>query len=93
MTPPRIRGLVDRLDRAVRLHMYASAQAKPEAKDAVLKAKMDILRAFAVVSGPAVEQPSEPECDWHSGEFSNCRHAPEPGKRYCANHSQWEDTK
>ena len=33
-TPPRIRGLVDRLEHAVRMHMYAKRDDKKQRKQA-----------------------------------------------------------
>lgn len=50
-TPPRIRGLVDKLDKAVRMEIYAKQADKRSRKHEVLQAKMEILKAFAVVSG------------------------------------------
>jgi len=90
MTPPRIRGLVDKLEHAVRMHIYASSKAKPTAKAEVLKAKMDLLRAFALVSGVTSKTEQE-QCAWPVGEFDNCRQIANPGKRYCNNHRQWEE--
>lgn len=51
MTPPRIRGLVDKLERAVRMEMYAKGPDKRARKHEVLEAKMALLKAFALVSG------------------------------------------
>lgn len=53
MTPPRIRGLVDKLDRAVRLEVYAKPAEKRARKNETLKAKMALLRAFALISRPS----------------------------------------
>ncbi len=50
ITPPRIRGLVDNLERAVRMQIYAKPADKRARKNDVLQAKMDLLRAFAVVA-------------------------------------------
>ena len=49
-TPPRIRGLVDKLERAVRMQIYAKPADKRARKNDVLQAKMDLLRAFAVIA-------------------------------------------
>lgn len=49
-TPPRIRGLVDGLERAVRMQIYAKREDKKQRKHEVLQAKMAILKAFAVLS-------------------------------------------
>ena len=49
-TPPRLRGLVDRLEKAVRMEMYAKKEDKRKRKHEVLEAKMAILRTFAVLS-------------------------------------------
>lgn len=57
-TPPRIRGLVDRLERAVRLHCYASGEDKPHRKHALNLARLKLFRAIAVIAG---ESPSERE--------------------------------
>jgi len=51
MTPPRIRGLVDKLERAVEFKMRAKPADKAARKHDVLVAKMELLRAFEVVSG------------------------------------------
>lgn len=53
MTPPRIRGLVDRLERAVEFKMRAKQADKAARKHDVLTAKMELLRAFEVISGGA----------------------------------------
>ena len=67
-TPPRIRGLVDRLEHAVRMQMYAKREDKKQRKQEVLQAKMAILRAFALLSQPSAQQsdpwaPSDADCD------------------------------
>ena len=51
MTPPRIRGLVDKLERAVELKVRAKPADKPARKHDALTAKMNLLEAFSVVSG------------------------------------------
>jgi len=48
--PPRIRGLVDRLERAVRMKIYGKPEDKKQREHEVLEAKMAILRAFALLS-------------------------------------------
>jgi hypothetical protein len=48
MTPPRIRGLVDKLERAVRMEIYAKPADKRTRKNEVLQAKMELLKAFAI---------------------------------------------
>jgi hypothetical protein len=50
MTPPRIRGLVDKLERAVRMEIYAKPADKRSRKNEVLEAKMELLRAFAIIA-------------------------------------------
>lgn len=55
-TPPRIRGLVDGLERAVRMYMYAKREDKNQRKQEVLQAKMAILRAFAILQTPPREK-------------------------------------
>ena len=55
-TPPRIRGLVDRLEHAVRMQMYAKREDKKQRKQEVLQAKMALLRAFALLSQPSAQQ-------------------------------------
>lgn len=49
-TPPRIRGLVDGLERAVRMEIYAKRDKKRERKNETLKAKLALLRAFSILS-------------------------------------------
>lgn len=49
MTPPRIRGLVDRLEKSVRMEFY-DKEHRSERKAQTLEAKMEILKAFAVVA-------------------------------------------
>lgn len=51
MTPPRIRGLVEKLERAVTLYCRARPIDKPLRKQEVLTARLEVLRAFAVVAG------------------------------------------
>lgn len=51
-TPPRIRGLVDQLDKAVRMEVYANPADKRARKNETLRAKMALLRAFALISQP-----------------------------------------
>lgn len=51
MTPPRIRGLVDGLERAVRMEYRSPKDQRSVRKQDTLAAKMRLLRAFAVVSG------------------------------------------
>lgn len=50
MTPPRVRGLVDKLERAVRMEIYAKANEKHKRKHDVVMAKIELLKAFAVIS-------------------------------------------
>lgn len=50
MTPPRIRGLVDKLERAVEFKMRAKHEDRAARKHDVLVAKMELLRAFEVIS-------------------------------------------
>lgn len=51
-TPPRIRGLVDRFEQAVIRCAHAKAADKPMRKQEVLTARLEVLRAFALVAGP-----------------------------------------
>ena len=55
-TPPRIRGLVDKLEHAVRMYMYAKREDKKQRKHEVFEAKMAILRAFAILQTPPKEK-------------------------------------
>jgi hypothetical protein len=54
-TPPRIRGLVDKLERAVKMQLWAKQSEKSARKADVLSAKMDILKAFALLSPKTVD--------------------------------------
>lgn len=49
-TPPRVRGLVDKLERAVRMEIYAKPEDKRARKSEVALAKVELLRAFALLS-------------------------------------------
>lgn len=49
-TPPRIRGLVDRLEYAVTVYCRCKREEKPAKKHAVTLAKMNLIRAFALVA-------------------------------------------
>lgn len=49
-TPPRIRGLVDRLEYAVTVYCRCKREEKHAKKQAVTMAKLDLLRAFALVA-------------------------------------------
>lgn len=49
-TPPRIRGLVEKLERAVTLYCRARPIDKPMRKQEVLTARMNVLRAFALIA-------------------------------------------
>ncbi|MBX6221385.1 hypothetical protein ISD48_26005 [Pseudomonas aeruginosa] len=49
-TPPRIRGLVERLELAVKKHCHAKGVEKQIRKQEMLQARLEVLRAFAVVA-------------------------------------------
>ena len=49
-TPPRIRGLVDKLEKAVRME-YWDKNNKTRRQSETTLAKVELLRAFAIVSG------------------------------------------
>lgn len=77
-TPPRIRGLIDRVAHEAQMVCYAKGPEKSAAK-----AKVEALRAFAVVAGPAPirhvprRRPSgDYECPcgavWDADEGSDC---------------------
>ncbi len=53
MTPPRLRGMVDGLERLVRMEIYAKPEDKRMRKHEVLMAKMRIIKAFAALSTPS----------------------------------------
>ncbi len=48
-TPPRIRGLVDRLEMAVKLYCYAKGSDKPFRKQEITTAKLELIRTFAIL--------------------------------------------
>lgn len=50
MTPPRLRGMVDGLERCVKMEIYAKPEDKQRRKHETLQAKMRILKAFATLS-------------------------------------------
>lgn len=50
-TPPRIRGLVDKFESAVKKYCHAKWVDKPMRRQEMLTARMDVLRAFALVAG------------------------------------------
>lgn len=52
-TPPRIRGLVEKLERAVILQYRAKPADKTMRKQEVLTARLNVLRAFAMIAAPA----------------------------------------
>lgn len=49
-TPPRIRGLVEKLERAVILQCRAKPADKAMRKQEVLTARLNVLRAFAMIA-------------------------------------------
>ncbi len=51
MTPPRIRGLVDGLERAIRMEYRSPKDQRAARKKETLAAKLRLLNAFAVVAG------------------------------------------
>lgn len=56
MTPPRLRGLVDKLEKAVRMEYRTPKEQRAARKQQTQEAKMDLLRAIAVI---AMESPSK----------------------------------
>lgn len=56
MTPPRLRGLVDKLEKAVRMEYRAPKEQRTTRKQQTQEAKMNLLRAIAVI---AMESPSK----------------------------------
>jgi len=50
MTPPRIRGLIDRVARHAQMVCYAKGPDKFTAKSNLAQAKVEALRAFALVA-------------------------------------------
>ncbi len=58
-TPPRIRGLVDKLERAVRMHCHARKDTKAARKQEVTTAKLELLRAIAIVAGATPPQEND----------------------------------
>lgn len=53
MTPPRLRGLVDKLEKAVRMEYRTPKEQRSMRKHQTLEAKMNLLRAIAVISSTA----------------------------------------
>lgn len=58
-TPPRIRGLVDKFELAVKKYCHAKGIDKPMRRQEMLTARMDVLKAFALVA--AAPQPANGE--------------------------------
>lgn len=57
MTPPRLRGLVDRYERAVFLFARAKhPETKAMRKGEMIKAKIELLRAIAIIAGSEAKQ-------------------------------------
>lgn len=54
-TPPRIRGLVDRFQLAVKKFEHAKGEQKIQRKSEMAKAKIELLRAIAVIAGPSAQ--------------------------------------
>lgn len=53
MTPPRLRGLVDKLEKAVRMEYRAPKDQRAIRKQETLTAKLELIRAIAIVAQPA----------------------------------------
>ena len=51
MTPPRLRGLVDKFERAIRVQMRAKTSEKTEVKHAVNVARLELLKAISIIGG------------------------------------------
>ena len=58
MTPPRIRGLVQRFEKCVRMEFHDKAN-RPARKRETAAARIDVLWAFAVVATP----PASPDVE------------------------------
>lgn len=54
MTPPCLRGLVDKLEKAVRMEYRTPKEQRATRKQQTQEAKMNLLRAIAVI---AMEKP------------------------------------
>ncbi len=50
MTPPRLRGLVDKLEKAVRMEYRSPQEQRTARKQQTQEAKMNLLRAIAVIA-------------------------------------------
>lgn len=57
-TPPRLRGLVDRLEKSIRLE-YRDRANRQQRKSETALAKVELLRAIALICQP----PKEPICE------------------------------
>ena len=51
MTPPRVRGLVDKLERAIRLQMRAKPEDRALRKHEVNTARLELLKAISILGG------------------------------------------
>lgn len=49
-TPPRVRGLVDRFQLAVKKYEHAKGETKVLRKSELAQAKLDLLRAIAIIA-------------------------------------------
>lgn len=54
-TPPRVRGLVDRFQLAVKKYEHAKGDVKVLRKSELARAKLELLRAIAVIAGPSAQ--------------------------------------